>query len=310
MCLALPVNFRVRFSGHSWILECDFTCQNGTPPSSAYRSYPRRILTHFRPVLCWDCSWHFYPSPSPCDPIALHLVTTCYFFHAGGYDGTSYLNTVRCYDPIAKLWSDIGQMTTKRCFNSLINYKDHLFAIAGFDGVRRLHTVEKYCSSTNQWIRIASLSAARSDSVAVCCGRYIYVIGGYSGNSLRSVEYYDGIIWRYASPLISRRSGAGAVILPDGRIFVMGGYDGTARLMTTEFYDVKTDAWTHGPSMHAARSNFATCVVHGYVYVIGGYTGQSTLDEVERYDTSTISYLLSSQCPKKYSCFKVTKIRL
>lgn len=176
----------------------------------------------------------------------------------------------------------MAPMHKKRCFTNLVNYGDSIYAIAGFDGMKRLSCVERYNYSTNQWTRVATLDTSRSDSSAVVSGGFIYVIGGYSGGSLCSVEYYDGGVWRYAAPMNAKRSGAGAVALNDGRIFVVGGFDGVSRQKTTEFYDQEKDAWLFGPSMELARSNFAICVVRNFVYVIGGYTGEGTLRDVER----------------------------
>ena len=149
--------------------------------------------------------------------------------------------------------------------------------------MKRLSSAERYCPKSNQWTRVASLGTARSDCCAVVCGEFIYVMGGYSGDSLRSVEYYDGEIWRYAAPMNAKRSGVSAVRLPGDRVFVIGGYDGASRQRTTEFYNPQSNKWTYGPSMETARSNFATCFIREYVYVIGGYTGESTLRDVERY---------------------------
>ena len=173
-------------------------------------------------------------------------------------------------------------MYSKRCFTNLVNYQSNIYAIAGFDGMKRLSSVERYSPDSNQWTRVASLGAARSDCSAVVCGGFIYVIGGYSGDSLRSVEYYDGEIWRYAAPMNTKRSGVSAVKLPDDRVFVIGGYDGALRQKTTEFYNPQTNSWIYGPSMDVARSNFATCLIREHVYVIGGYTGEKTLRDVER----------------------------
>ena len=201
----------------------------------------------------------------------------------GGYDGGAYLNTIRCFDSDTKSWREVAPMHAKRCFTNLVNFRGNIYAIAGFDGMKRLASVERYCPNSNQWTRVASLGTARSDCAAVVCGEFIYVMGGYSGDSLRSVEYYDGEIWRYAAPMNTKRSGVSAVTLSGGRIFLIGGYDGVLRQRTTEFYNPQTNAWIYGPSMEVARSNFATCVIRDYVYVIGGYTGENTLRDVERY---------------------------
>eukprot|EP00794_Sanderia_malayensis_P009399 gene9399-10387_t len=239
----------------------------------------------------------------------------CYFglaqinqliYFAGGYDGQSYLKSVRKYEPISKNWSEITSMNVPRCFTSLVNLKDKLYAVAGFDGSRRLASVEEYCPKSDQWKLVCPLSTSRSDCAAVATSERIYAIGGYSGDSLRSVEVYDlkRDSWSYTTPLNTRRSGAGAVLLPDGRIFVIGGYDGTCRLKTTEFYDAHNDTWLNGPSMFVARSNFAVSIIGNYVYVIGGYTGQNTINHVERYDIAANSWTMVAKMHCSRSAIK------
>eukprot|EP00795_Rhopilema_esculentum_P009277 gene9277-16971_t len=242
------------------------------------------------------------PDGAKCYYGSAQLGKLAYF--AGGYDGSAYLNTVRCFKPCTKDWSEIAPMHTKRCFNNLVALNNELYAIGGFDGMKRLSCVERYSVSLNQWTRVASLGTARSDSAAVTCDNHIYVFGGYSGDSLQSVEYYDGEVWRYATPMNSKRSGASVVSLPDGRIFMMGGYDGISRKNTTEFYHIKSDTWTDGPPMHTARSNFATCIAGSYVYAIGGYTGQTTLQDVERYDLVSESWTVVARLNYARSAMK------
>lgn len=73
---------------------------------------------------------------------------------------------------------------------------------------------------------------------------------------------------------------------PDGHLYALGGYDGTAYLNTVECYDAKSNEWKHCAPMQFSRSCFATAVADGFLYALGGY-GPSYLSTVERYDSET-----------------------
>ena len=80
--------------------------------------------------------------------------------------------------------------------------------------------------------------------------------------------------------MATARAGATAVAL-SGRIYVIGGHDGTTPLATVEEYDPATDTWTTKTSMNVAR-NYPTGVILGdLAYVIGGTQGGEI---VETYD--------------------------
>ena len=60
--------------------------------------------------------------------------------------------------------------------------------------------------------------------------------------------------WCQISKMISPRSGVVALV-HQGLLWAIGGFDGTNRLKSTEYYDGKR--WQVGPSMNKERSNFA-----------------------------------------------------
>lgn len=208
----------------------------------------------------------------------------------GGYNGRTYLNTVRCFNPSTKEWHSIPPMNYRRCFTSAITLNNELYVIAGFDGMRRLTSVEKYNPETNQWAILKSLNTPRSDAAAVLHNGTIYIFGGYAGDSLCSAELYDSQTdtWHHIMQMQCKRSGASAVSIPgENKIMVLGGYDGNSRVNTTECYDTMSNTWSFGPNMLKERSNFATCVIDDHLYVIGGYTGALTLKDVEIFDFKT-----------------------
>lgn len=205
----------------------------------------------------------------------------------GGYCGKMYMNTVRKFNPRTHCWIDVAPMHFRRCFTTTVILNNEVFVIGGYDGSRRLSSVEKYSSLMNQWTLLKSLNTPRSDCASVIHNDKIYLFGGYGGDSLCTCETYSAETdsWRYLMQMQCRRSGACAVSLKnENKIMVLGGYNGTVRVRTTEIYDPETNTWTYGPSMLRERSNFTTCFVKNQLLVIGGYTGHMTLSDVELFD--------------------------
>jgi hypothetical protein len=91
-----------------------------------------------------------------------------------------------------------------------------------------------------------------------------------------------------AGEMISGRSDHAAVRIPDGRILVMGGTDGTNVLKLCEVYDPSTETWSAtGPMTVARRGHTATLMANGKVLVTGGYDGKVALATAEVYDPSS-----------------------
>ena len=73
-----------------------------------------------------------------------------------------------------------------------------------------------------------------------------------------------------------RRHSHASVVL-DGKIYVMGGFDG-GHLDTVEVYDPQADSWQRVASMPQGQSGHAAAAMGGKIYVTGGETGD---DEAE-----------------------------
>ena len=73
---------------------------------------------------------------------------------------------------------------------------------------------------------------------------------------MKSVETYKpgDLYWAQINPMNTPRSGVVAVIHMD-KLWAIGGFDGTDRLKSTEFFD--GNQWKNGPSLNKERSNFA-----------------------------------------------------
>lgn len=97
--------------------------------------------------------------------------------------------------------------------------------------------------------------------------------------------------WTTLIPMPTPRSAGLAVV--DGKIYAIGGFNGSNYLNTTEMYDPKTDTWITKQPMPTARHSFAIATYENKIYVIGGIfrpndfftSGYTGVNEV--YDPST-----------------------
>ena len=81
------------------------------------------------------------------------------------------------------------------------------------------------------------------------------------------------------------RGDLAAVTGSDGRIYAIGGFDGTNYYARVEGFNATSNTWTSAQAMAAgARAYLAGAAgPDGRIYAIGGYDGTSDVDRVEAY---------------------------
>jgi len=97
--------------------------------------------------------------------------------------------------------------------------------------------------------------------------------------------------WSRTGSLGTARALATATVLADGRVLVVGGFDGTQSLSSTEVYNPDTGAFTSTSSLLQARYyHSATLItgtnslIDGDVLVVGGFDGRADLTGAELYN--------------------------
>lgn len=53
-----------------------------------------------------------------------------------------------------------------------------------------------------------------------------------------------------------------------GRVYAVGGFNGSARVRTVDIYDASTDQWSPCPEMSARRSTLGVAVLGNCIYAV------------------------------------------
>ena len=155
-----------------------------------------------------------------------------------------------------------------------------------------------YDPRTDRWTIGAARPATLLDySATVLADGRLLVAGGtddrQTGIGVTTAILYDPVAdrWIPAGALNVARDAHTATLLPDGRVFVTGGfrynanYQGTQDLDSAETYDPRTNIWMIVALMSLPRARHsATLLPDGRVLIVGGYSG-STSSEI--YDPAT-----------------------
>ncbi len=134
-----------------------------------------------------------------------------------------------------------------------------------------------------------------------------YAVGGRNGPVTENRAFNPATsTWSLAAPLTVAR-GAPGVATVDGKLYIMGGRDGTSIgtgniLNNNEVYDPILDTWTTLTSLPIAVSdNYSTVGLGTNVYVIGGSTGGglsgTATNAVQIYNTITDTWSIGTPMP-------------
>ncbi|KAG7205534.1 hypothetical protein KM043_007512 [Ampulex compressa] len=123
--------------------------------------------------------------------------------------------------------------------------------------------------------------------------KVLLVVGGQAPKAIRSVECYDfkEEKWYQVSELPTRRCRAGLSVL-GGRVYAVGGFNGSLRVRTVDIYDAAADQWSPCPEMEARRSTLGVAVLGNCIYAVGGFDGTCGLNSAEVYDPRTHEWRL------------------
>ncbi|SBT40197.1 kelch protein K13, putative [Plasmodium ovale wallikeri] len=161
-----------------------------------------------------------------------------------------------------------------------------VFCIGGFDGVEYLNSMELLDISQQCWRMCTPMSTKKAYFGSAVLNNFLYVFGGnnYDYKALFETEVYDRLrdTWFVSSNLnIPRRNNCG--VTSNGRIYCIGGYDGSSIIPNVEAYDHRMKAWVEVAPLNTPRSSSMCVAFDNKIYVIGGTNGER-LNSIEVYD--------------------------
>jgi len=116
-----------------------------------------------------------------------------------------------------------------------------------------------------------------------------------AGYSLYQSGTPKELVWEEKAPVSVARMAFDGVEVLDGKIYFVGGKDGSNAKNIVERYDPSTNTWETLNSMSAARQGLASSVLNGKLYAIGGVN----LKTVEIYDPLTESWSAGVALPSE-----------
>jgi hypothetical protein len=226
---------------------------------------------------------------------------------AGGAGGSVPL------EPAA--FRDTASMVTHRAAHTATLLPDGRVLVVGGELTNRsmLDTVEVFDPSTETWIDGPPLSEPRSNHAAIALpsGAVLVVGGGISApigqpsgvGAIATALLFDPVTGAFheTAPMKEARGHFQAVLLPTGRVLVVGGGAGNLLglecngvpdcgpladpLATAEIYDPASESWTQAAPMAHPRYSFSlTLLSDGRVLAVGGVDGSAGYKNSEVYD--------------------------
>jgi len=170
----------------------------------------------------------------------------------GGYT-TGYLNTCLIFDSSSNSWTSTNGFITSRADHTATKLNDGTVLVTGGFNGSYLSTVQTFEPSSSIWTTRSSLATARYRHMAIMLtsglnqGK-VLITGGVTSSAaagflfLSSTELFNPSdnSWSLSHPsLVNERNTATAACLNDGRVIVVGGFNGGDYLSSVEGYDLE-----------------------------------------------------------------------
>ena len=222
----------------------------------------------------------------------------------GGHDEVGVIGTAELFDPASvEVFLLDAQLETARTLHEavLLNEGFVLF-LGGQTADEVINSVELYDPSSEIFVTLAPMNAPRVEHTATLLadGR-VLIVGGNDGlNALPWIEIFDPStgVFSLLDPdvmiLTEGRQSHTASLLHDGRVLIVGGYNETGALASTEIIDIKNSVVEAGPVLGEARyGHTATVLASGDVAVAFGTDGTVVHETLDLIDGDSGAIILS-----------------
>ncbi|MEJ8859541.1 putative Ig domain-containing protein [Variovorax robiniae] len=208
------------------------------------------------------------------------------------------------YDPATSGWSSRGNLAQARVSHTATRLLDgRVLVTGGAVGSTVVSTAELYNPSSGTWVPTGDLGQPRVyHGAALLPNGKVLVMGGSSTadgrGGLATAELYDPATgtWSATGTLGAGRTAFSATALPDGRVLVVGGNNGSVNLPSAELYDPTANAWASTGTLSRERSKHsATLLADGRLMEVGGLGKRNRrLSSTEIWDRTTGAWSTTS----------------
>ncbi|WP_240486771.1 Kelch repeat-containing protein [Hyalangium minutum] len=201
---------------------------------------------------------------------------------AGGYlSSSSCTANLWEYDLATDKWRSRQQMSVARYGQVIVGARGKVYAIGGYvcNSTSGTQLTEIYDPQLNTWTLGAPLPDHNHHAAAygILSDGKLHVVGGVDtisgGISSRSHVVYDFDTnrWSTARDLPVARHWSASGVLPDGRLILAGGHDGSSYRAETYLYDPATNSWAQVASMPGILAYHTGAVIAGQLHTFTGW---------------------------------------
>jgi hypothetical protein len=201
-------------------------------------------------------------------------------YSVGGYDGVGDTAAGYAYDPVAKSWTSIPDLSTAREGHQVAAVAGRLYVTGGWgpDGLP-LGTGEVYDPASRTWSPIATNPTPMAGAAVATIGSKVYLVGGCDSYDCANSEVmvYDtgADSWTRAADYPVKVSWAACAGI-DGMLYCGGGQGISRPTTKANAYQPELDSWSAIPDMPHDFWGSSYTAANGEFLVSGGIIDVST----------------------------------
>ncbi len=198
------------------------------------------------------------------------VVDGCIYAIAGHYINSRSENDIFC-GTCPPSWQS-GAAVYARSGPGVAAYNGELYVFGGNHRSTILSRFDIYNPATNTWRIGGNMPAVTEPWRAVTLSDKIYLTAGGHVDP-KKVWCYDPVAdtWDTSIPLMNVSRAQCELQAVNGRIYAIGGKDGSGAVSSVESWAPGETSWRTEPSLNIARYQSASAVIGNDIYVFGGY---------------------------------------
>lgn len=233
-----------------------------------------------------------------CCPEVFPLMQETRTYHLAGSEVVSERTKPRLQHFLSEVFMIIGGCTKDERFVATVTCLDPLRR-SRLEVAKLPMTEMEEESHIRKWVEFACVTFRNE----------VYITGGKE--TQHEAWRYNGALdrWAQVEPLATGRW-RHKMAVHGGKVYALGGFDGSQRLASVEAYDSFHNRWTQVAPLLLGVSSFATASFDRWIFVIGGGpNGKLATDRLQCWEPWTDSWSLKTPMPIEAKCTNAVTFR-